>query len=88
MLAVTKFERYSWVSINPDSVRVPHAGDRTTDYRAANRAAGFGDTADPPRGMTWHHHQDGYTMQLVPRDIRRGTGHTGSIGIDNLPGKK
>jgi hypothetical protein len=26
-----------------------------------------------------HHHQDGTTMQLVPTDIHRPTGHTGGF---------
>jgi hypothetical protein len=67
------------------SVRVPHTGNRDLDTAAANRAAGL--TGTPP-GMTWHHHQDGFTMQLVPFDVHRRTGHTGSIGIGNTPGKK
>jgi hypothetical protein len=32
--------------------------------------------SEPPEGYTWHHHQDGTTMQLVPRDIHGLTGHT------------
>jgi hypothetical protein len=28
-------------------------------------------------GFTWHHHQDGSTMQLVDRLIHRKTGHSG-----------
>ncbi|HZA02773.1 MAG TPA: HNH endonuclease [Hyphomicrobiaceae bacterium] len=67
------------------TVRVPHTGDRTADFRAANRGAGLPDT---PPGMTWHHHQDGQTMQLVPLDVHRRMGHTRSIGIGNMPGKK
>jgi len=72
-------------SVATKTVRVPHTGDRTVDFRAANRAAGYSET---PTGMTWHHHQDGHTMQLVPFDIHRRTAHTGSIGIGNTPGKK
>jgi hypothetical protein len=75
-------------SVATKTVRVPHSGNRPADFRAANQAAGFGDTPNPPSGMTWHHHQDGYTLQLVPTDIHRRTGHTGSIGIGNTPGKK
>ena len=72
-------------SVATKTVRVPHTGDRAADFRAANRAAGYAET---PTGMTWHHHQDGHTMQLVPFDVHRGTAHTGSIGIGNTPGKK
>ena len=67
------------------TVKVPHTGNRRFDDAAANRAAGFPET---PKNMTWHYHQDGRTFQLVPQDIHDATGHTGSIGIGNLPGKK
>jgi hypothetical protein len=66
------------------SVRVPHTGGYR-DILEANRAAGFASTPD---GMVWHHHQDGHTMQLVPERIHQATGHTGSRGIGNLPGRK
>ena len=67
------------------TVRVPHSQNRSADFAAADRAAGF---ATRPQNMTWHHHQDGYTMQLVPRGVHEATGHTGSIGIGNLPGRR
>lgn len=70
--------------VTSKTVRLPHTGHYSTDSAAANRAAGFTKTPD---GMTWHHHQDGRTMQLVPKRIHEQTGHTGSIGIGNLPGK-
>ena len=28
-------------------------------------------------GLTWHHHEDGHTMQLVDRAIHGQTGHSG-----------
>ncbi len=71
-------------SATSKTVQVPHSGT-PADYRAANRAAGLPSTPD---GMTWHHHQDGRTMQLVPSDIHARTGHTGSRGIGNLPGRR
>jgi A nuclease of the HNH/ENDO VII superfamily with conserved WHH len=58
----------------------PHTGKRETDFSIANQKAGYSDT---PNGMTWHHHQDGYRMQLVPEGIHRATAHTGSIGLGN-----
>jgi hypothetical protein len=67
------------------TVKAPHTGIRAADEAAANRAAGHAATPD---GMTWHHHQDGRTLQLVPFDVHRRTGHTGSLGIGNTPGKK
>jgi hypothetical protein len=59
-------------------VKIEFTGSRPIDFQAANRAAGFSTT---PKGYTWHHHQDGTTMQLVPRDIHRNTGHTGGFSL-------
>ncbi|MBK9262331.1 MAG: HNH endonuclease [Polyangiaceae bacterium] len=55
-------------------VKVKFSADRQKDFRAANEAAGL---KQRPDGYTWHHHQDGTTMQLVPEAIHRATGHTG-----------
>jgi hypothetical protein len=57
-------------------VRITLTGSRTRDFAAANKAAGLRET---PKGMTWHHHQDRTTMQLVPTDIHAKTGHTGGF---------
>jgi RHS repeat-associated protein len=65
---------FSGVSIS--SVAITQTGSRAGDFRAANAAAGYRNT---PEGYTWHHHQDGTTMQLVPRDIHARTGHTGGF---------
>jgi hypothetical protein len=63
-------------SVATKTVKIEQTGTRGGDFRAANRLAGFERT---PRGYTWHHHQDGVTMQLVPRDIHQQTGHTGGF---------
>lgn len=57
-------------------VKIPYTGSRAGDFAAANKAAGLRET---PKGMTWHHHQDRTTMQLVPTDIHAKTGHTGGF---------
>jgi hypothetical protein len=57
-------------------VKITPTGSRSGDFRAANQAAGFAKT---PEGYSWHHHQNGTTMQLVPTDIHRATGHTGGF---------
>ena len=44
------------------------------DFSLANKAAGLDKT---PAGYTWHHVEDGTTMQLIPSDIHSATGHTG-----------
>ena len=59
-------------------VQITYTGTRGGDYRAANQAAGL---VDAPKGMVWHHHQDGTTMQLVPEGVHQRTGHTGGYSL-------
>ena len=60
------------------TVTITQTGNRAGDFAAANAAA---ELAETPRGFSWHHHQDGTTMQLVPTDIHRATGHTGGFAL-------
>ncbi|MGY4398485.1 putative Zn-binding protein involved in type VI secretion [Sphingomonas sp. UYAg733] len=68
----------------------PHAVDATelpngfqgrqSDFRAANTQTGrtqYGDKSPP--NQTWHHHENGTTMQLVPRNIHKEFTHAGGI---------
>ena len=32
-----------------------------------------------PLGYTWHHHHDGKSMHLVPRDLHDAVKHTGGV---------
>jgi hypothetical protein len=57
-------------------VKIVYTGSRARDFAAANKAAGLRET---PKGMTWHHHQDRTSMQLVPTEIHAKTGHTGGF---------
>jgi hypothetical protein len=59
-------------------VKIELTGNRYLDDKAANQSLGFRKT---PEGYTWHHHQDGTTMQLVPKDIHSKTGHTGGFSL-------
>ena len=59
-------------------VNIKSTGTRRGDAAAANKAAGLENTSE---GYTWHHHEDGSLMQLVPRDIHSKTGHTGGYSI-------
>ena len=63
------------------TVEINMIGDHDLDFRAANIAAGFGDKVKPPKGYTWHHNQDGKTMQLVSQDIHDAVKHTGGVAI-------
>jgi len=63
-------------------VRIRMTGNRSADFAAANRAVGFGQSAqDTPAGFTWHHHQDRTTMQLVPEDLHAAVKHTGGVAV-------
>lgn len=33
------------------------------------------------KGLTWHHHEDGKTMQLIPSDLNNNVSHTGGASI-------
>lgn len=59
-------------------VRIHMTGDDAADFAAANKAAGLSRT---PKGHTWHHHQDGSTMQLVRSDLHNNVPHTGGASI-------
>ena len=57
-------------------VKVNMKGNYTSDFTEANKAAGYKKT---PAGYTWHHHQDGETMQLVPTDLHKRVFHYGGV---------
>ncbi|HYO55587.1 HNH endonuclease [Archangium sp.] len=63
------------------TVTIDVQGNHTSDYRAANIKAGFGDTQKLPKGMTWHHHEDGKMMMLVPEKLNSNVPHTGGVSI-------
>jgi RHS repeat-associated protein len=60
-------------------------GDRPADFRNANDEAGFmgkrgeATATSHPDGYTWHHHEDGKTMQLLPTDVHDAAPHTGGF---------
>jgi RHS repeat-associated protein len=67
------------------TVQIEQTGNRAADFRAADKAAKFNVR---PENHSWHHHQDGKTMQLVPTDIHQKTGHTGGFqGFFHVSGR-
>lgn len=66
-------------------VEVKITGASRFDFARANLAAGFQKT---PEGMTWHHHQDGKTMILIPNDIHDAVKHTGGVALRTLKIKR
>lgn len=69
-----KFGRYSRATVALDGL----TGISDIDAPRANRAVGLGET---PEGWTWHHVEDGRTMQLIPRDLHEAVDHTGGRAI-------
>mgnify|MGYP002641334182 CR=1 FL=1 len=64
-------------------VEIDMKGDHYHDYKAANRAAGFegAGARSPKEGYSWHHSEDGKTMQLVPRDLHGDVKHIGGAAV-------
>lgn len=67
-------------------VKILYTGSRLRDFKAANIAAGIGNTSKPPPGYVWHHLHDynpatnAGTMQLVRRSAHEATyPHTGGV---------
>jgi RHS repeat-associated protein len=58
-------------------VKIKMTGDSKEDMRRANAALGI----KQPSNMSWHHHQDGETMQLVPYEINDKYKHTGGDSV-------
>lgn len=58
-------------------------GDHDKDFKLANKAAGI---KELPEDYTWHHVEDGITMQAVPKDLHKAVKHTG--GSSKLRYKK
>jgi len=54
------------------------AGNHGSDFTDANRLANI---ESAPRTHTWHHHQDGQTMQLIPKDLHSAVRHAGGVAI-------
>ena len=51
--------------------------DRDPDFSEADARAGWTKDSRKQAGLVWHHHQDGKTMLLVPKDLHEKVAHTG-----------
>lgn len=69
-------------------VEIPMKGENA-DFSAARSAMadklGVKDWKEP-KGYTWHHHQDGITMELVPSALHNNVPHTGGASLARDPG--
>ncbi len=66
--------------------KIDMQGNTTTDFIEADRLAGFTSANPRPSGYTWHHHQDGQTMMLVPSNINTPNYPTAATGGINHTG--
>ncbi len=56
-------------------------GNYTTDFSKSDALAGITEQYRIDNSLTWHHHQDGKTMMLIPRNINGGIRHTGGRAV-------
>lgn len=55
---------------------LPLTMNRNKDFQMANESMGW---KRRPRGWTWHHVEDGKTLQLIPTDLHKAIGHAGGV---------
>jgi hypothetical protein len=53
--------------------------NRTSDFTDSDRLAGITERWRKQHGLTWHHHEDGITMILVPTNVHDYVRHTGGV---------
>jgi hypothetical protein len=73
-------------------IEMSRTGNRSDDFSRARQAmsqktgiANFHED-DLPGEWTWHHSEDGATMQLVPSSLHKNVSHSGGISIAKDPG--
>lgn len=76
-------------------VEIIQAGNHGSDYKAADEAlfAATGKTQatlekELGTSLTWHHKEDGVTMQLLPENVHGGSNGSGHAGGASLSGKE
>lgn len=60
-------------------VQIEFTGIRYKDFSAADKAAGITEKKRTDEKYTWHHHEDGKTMQLIKQDVHAEFFHTGGM---------
>jgi A nuclease of the HNH/ENDO VII superfamily with conserved WHH len=62
--------------------RIEVTGNHPVDFKRANESVGHVDWgARSPPGYSWHHHEDGRTMQLVRSDVHTEFSHRGGAAL-------
>jgi A nuclease of the HNH/ENDO VII superfamily with conserved WHH len=74
-----RFDELGFTDFKPyaiQEVKLDKFNSYDADFSSANKLAGL---IKKPDGYTWHHHQDGKTMQLIPEDLHKAFKHTGGM---------
>ncbi|MRR52684.1 MAG: HNH endonuclease [Rhodocyclaceae bacterium] len=90
------FSEYTYKEKCPDGktvdgtveIQLSRAGDRDTDFQAAREAMAekLGqEKFREPDGWTWHHKEDGTTMELIPTDLHSNVPHSGGVSVAKDP---
>ncbi|MBC2328033.1 T7SS effector LXG polymorphic toxin [Listeria booriae] len=87
------FTEYSHPTVKPVTIKVATPKNPQADFKAANLEAKLDKNSvppvpqlnQPPKGYTWHHHEDGKTMVLVEKGVHRDFTHIG--GQSNVNGR-
>ncbi|MBX3668458.1 MAG: HNH endonuclease [Rhodocyclaceae bacterium] len=69
-------------------IELDRAGNRENDFRAAREAMAekLGvEHYEEPKGWTWHHKEDGTTMELIPSALHNNVPHSGSVSVAKDP---
>lgn len=85
------FLEYSHPTIKPVKIPVAIPKNPQADFKLANQLSGLSKTSEPPvpalnqppKGYTWHHHEDGTSMILVEKNVHREFTHIGGQSAIN-----
>ncbi|KMJ59306.1 RHS-family protein [Bacillus sp. LL01] len=85
------FSQYAHPIVKPVEIQIAKPINRREDNKRANIIAGLNKDSNPPvpapnqppKGYTWHHHQDGKTMILVDRKVHAEFTHSGGVSTVN-----
>lgn len=69
-------------------IELSRTGDRNADFQAAREAMAqkLGqEKFREPDGWTWHHKEDGTTMELVPSELHANVPHSGGVSVAKDP---
>jgi A nuclease of the HNH/ENDO VII superfamily with conserved WHH len=69
-------------------IELSPVGDRDADFRKAREAMAekLGqDGFKEPKGWTWHHNEDGTTMELIPSGLHNNVPHSGGVSLAKDP---